>query len=129
MSISSRYTLLIVDRNKERLRRVVSHFDRSRFKLLAAVTGQGGLRLARKHCPDVIFIGPVLEDGLGLDLHVLFDGEPAAGRSLVFLLDDESPHGALAGPDDAMIEHAFISSFDSELESLILRLLQSTPRR
>lgn len=129
MSIPTRYTLLIVDRNKERLRRVVRHFDRSRFVVFAAVTGQGGLRLATKHRPDVILIGPVLEDAFGLDLRGQLARDLDGAHPLIFMLDDESSHEAWPDPVDEEVGHAFLSSLDNELESRILNLLTSKPRR
>lgn len=123
----SKETILIVDDESDLLDMIEYNLEKEGFSVLKAENGQEGIRLARKHLPDLIILDVMMPKMTGIEVcRVLKDDKDLKNRPIIFLTarDDEKTEleGLHLGADDYLNKPISTAKLVSRIRTVMRRV-------
>jgi PAS domain S-box-containing protein len=118
-------TILVVDDNLKLRQLFVSCLRKAGYEVTDAGTGLEGLRLAQKHCPDLVLLDVQLPDINGMEVCRRIKTDPALKDVLVALCSGEATesedkiHGLQTGADEYLVKPFGIHELLARVQALV----------
>jgi PAS domain S-box-containing protein len=118
-------TILVVDDNNKLRQLFVSCLRQAGYEVTDAATGLEGLRLAQKHCPDLVLLDVQLPDINGMEVCRRIKTDPALKDVLVALCSGEATesedkiHGLQTGADEYLIKPFGLHELLARVQALV----------
>jgi DNA-binding response OmpR family regulator len=122
-------TVLVVDDDPVILKLLEVNFEMEGFRVLTAVDGGEGLRLARTKRPDIVISDVMMPKVDGLELATALKGDPKTADLPVILLSARAQSADVQRGLDVGVDEYVTKPFDPlELVDLVLSVLDRVKR-